>query len=115
MTDRKLELAFFEAQVLQKLQGCQNVLEFIDKFEDDKFFCIVTQLMDMDLAEYIKQHGELSEEKATKVFSQIAKGILACHEHSFIHRDLKPENILVKVDKQNQITDVCISDFGLSA
>jgi len=37
------------------------------------------------------------------------------HEYYYIHYDIKPDNILVKKDKNGNIIDLTLSDFGLTA
>ena len=67
-------------------------------FECQKYLCIVVQLMDINLMEYIDLHGSLSEYEARTVFVKLAEAVQYCHENNIIHRDLKPENILLKLD-----------------
>jgi len=52
----------------------------------------------------------LSNERATQVIAQAARGVHAAHEAGLLHRDLKPANILY-----DAATDrVLIADFGLA-
>ena len=44
----------------------------------------------------------------------IVEGVAYIHSMKIVHFDLKPDNILLNVDNQGYITDLRISDFGLS-
>ena len=70
--------------------------------------------MDMDLHDYIKAFGPLTEDKAKLVIKKLAEAVKHCHDNGIIHRDLKPNNILVKLDeKNNDISDIKLADFGI--
>lgn len=69
--------------------------------------------MTMDLFDYLYKYGPLEESLAKKVFRDICSAVKHCHSEGFIHRDIKLENILVKLDKQENIVGVYLSDFGL--
>ena len=56
----------------------------------------------------------MSETEAKKVFKIISNGVNHCHQRGIVHCDLKPENILINVDEGDNISEVCINDFGLS-
>ena len=103
----------YEHELLQKLKS-KYILEYIEHFEDKKFLCIVTTLMDTNLQEYVEKHGCLSEEQAKFVFANLTNAIDFCHKNKVIHRDIKPGNVLLKLDKNSNIIDVILSDFGQS-
>ena len=44
----------------------------------------------------------------------IAEGVSYIHSKKIVHFDLKLDNILANVNANGYITDLCISDFGLS-
>lgn len=44
----------------------------------------------------------------------IAEGVAYIHSMNIVHFDLKLDNILINLDTQDNITDLRISDFGLS-
>jgi len=70
--------------------------------------------MDIDLHDYICTFGPLSEDKAKFVINKLAEAVKHCHDNGVIHRDLKPDNILLKLDKNNEIVDIRLADFGIS-
>ena len=67
----------------------------------------------MDLHDYIKAFGPLPEDKAKLVIKKLAEAVKHCHDNGIIHRDLKPDNILLKLDKNNDILDIQLADFGI--
>lgn len=107
--------AIREGLVLKQLKGCNSIIEYIDMFENDKFVCIVTQLMDMTLQDYIEKYGPLSDEQAKLVYVRVAQAIHHCHNNAIIHGDVKTDNVLIKLGKNNDIEDVRLSDFNLSS
>ena len=72
---------------------------------------IVTELLEMDLFNYLYYHKKEPLNIATEnnLITGIANGVLYLHEMNVIHRDLKSENILLDKAKHPRI-----SDFGLS-
>jgi serine/threonine protein kinase len=60
------------------------------------------------LSELLK-NGPLPEEQVHSIAVQLARGLLAAHEHGVVHCDIKPSNICVKTDGS-----VKILDFGLA-
>jgi polo-like kinase 4 len=78
-----------------------NILELLDFFEDDKNVYIVSELCKKgELYSFMKKHlrRPLTENEASKIFSQIAHGLAFLHDSGIIHRDLKCSNILIKED-----------------
>ena len=70
--------------------------------------------MDKTLENYVNEYGRLSDEQAKFVFTCLSNGIEHCHEKNIIHGDIKPSNVLLKLDKDNEIVDCRLSDFGLA-
>lgn len=71
---------------------------FIFEKEDDKYVCMVMDLMAGSLYDVIKTEkysNGLPEEAAKKVEEQLYNSIHVLHSFDIIHTDIKPENILV--------------------
>ena len=62
-----------------------------------------------DLADYIRDHPNISVDFAFKILRQACEGIKAFHQRGIVHRDLKPENLLL-----GKNGDVKIGDFGIA-
>ena len=52
--------------------------------------------------------------KIRQIFKMIAEGVNYIHSMGLVHFDLKFDNILINVDTDGNITDLRISDFGLT-
>ncbi|OHS98337.1 CAMK family protein kinase [Tritrichomonas foetus] len=79
--------------------------------EDEKYFFIVMEYLENGtLLEYVNKNGPLSEDSASRVFSQLISVLDYLHNTmNIIHRDIKAENIMF--DKNMNIR---IIDFGFS-
>lgn len=63
----------------------------------------------MNLKDYIRKSGNLSQMQALSIALQVCDGLEAAHRQGVIHRDLKSQNILINTSNQ-----VKIIDFGLA-
>lgn len=94
-----------------------NILSLVDFIVDREEMIIVTELMQMNLINFInkkQKYKNLTESELKKIFMLIAQAIQHMHANDFIHRDLKPENILVKTEFGGSIRDLKVGDLGLS-
>lgn len=98
------------------LKHCKhpNVVQLHDVYSSRSELCLLFELLDMDLATYLKRMGPIAEGPnllgLRNATSQCLLGIDFCHSRSVLHRDLKPENVLV--DFGNQALK--LADFGLA-
>ena len=73
-----------------------NVVKLYRTFESRTHHFLVMELVKgMELFDYLINKGRLITNEALIIFSQVVKGIIACHERGVVHRDLKAENILI--------------------
>lgn len=102
----------FEVEVLRSLDH-PNILTVFEVYEDEKQFCIVTELCNGgELFDKIISVKRFSEETAANYMYQIMSAVLTCHERGIVHRDLKPENILFTSESQD--SPLKVIDFGTS-
>ncbi|CAF3646561.1 unnamed protein product [Rotaria socialis] len=98
-----------EIRVLKQLNGHPNII-FLREIIFDKrtgVLCLIFELMNMNLYEYIRGRQRiLPSETVCKFMYQLLKALEYIHRHSFFHRDVKPENILIKDDILK------LADFG---
>ena len=63
-----------------------------------------------DLAEVVKQRGQISVADACDYIRQAAEGLGHAHEQRLVHRDIKPHNLMLTAEGT-----VKILDFGLAS
>lgn len=100
-----------EIGVLQRLAH-PNIVRLMDAYAVPGSSVLVMELVDgIELFEFISKKGALPELDAKNIFSQIVKGICACHVQDIVHRDLKAENILLDVNGRVRIVDFEMATF----
>ena len=110
-----IDNAQIESRFLQKI-GSQDpdkhrIIKIVDSLFFRRHYLIVTEVLDINLYEYLKGRNYVGMEKELlrKVATQVLQGLKHLAEIKIIHCDLKPENILF-TDSDHQ--DVKIIDFG---
>eukprot|EP01025_Chloroclados_australasicus_P059335 TRINITY_DN749_c0_g1_i4.p1 TRINITY_DN749_c0_g1~~TRINITY_DN749_c0_g1_i4.p1 ORF type:complete len:321 (-),score=14.68 TRINITY_DN749_c0_g1_i4:4445-5407(-) len=68
---------------------------------------VMEYVQGLDLLEFVKQQGKLSEERTRIIFQKIVDALDHCHRNRIAHRDIKPDNILI-----GDNDDVRLIDFG---
>jgi dual specificity tyrosine-phosphorylation-regulated kinase 2/3/4 len=104
----------FELNLLRDLQGENNhVIKFLENFSFRSFFCIVMELVSIDLYTALRAQRFVGFRLSVVqiVARECAIALKFVHEHNVIHGDIKPENILF-TDSQRE--SVKIIDFGCS-
>ncbi|KAI8807632.1 kinase-like domain-containing protein [Cladochytrium replicatum] len=137
--DQDLGVVPMEVFALKNLRH-NNIIQFLDYFEDARYFYLVTELhgspwsstavptavplqncpqqqqhtikrrTSCDLFECIEQHTRFPEPLARHIFRQIVRALAHLHSLSIVHRDIKDENILVDASY-----NVKVIDFGSAA
>ena len=110
--------ALVEVNILQRLkewdpQRKHSVVNFDQEFYFRGHLCISTDLLGMNLYEFIKAHDFRGFSlKLIRRFTKQLLGTLALlHSHKVIHCDLKPENVLLAHPMHSEIK---VIDFGSS-
>lgn len=115
-TSKSGEFVSREFEVLDRLRGCENVVQLLNiyysKNDEGKVVQnLVFEFCHQNLEEVIqtaKEQKKLIPMESIKNFMrQILQGMTFVHQKGVCHRDLKPENILM-----NQKGVVKICDFG---
>ncbi|KAI1087374.1 hypothetical protein F5B19DRAFT_497461 [Rostrohypoxylon terebratum] len=102
-----------EVDVLERLRGCDHVLQLVDSWEESQCLYIQTEYceegsLDAFLA-FMGVKGRLDEFRIWKILLEIGKGLRNIHAAGYIHLDLKPANIFINFEGTLKI-----GDFGLT-
>ena len=98
---------------LQDPQKKHSVVDFDQSFYFRGHLCISTDLLGMNLYEFIKAHDfrGFSLKLIRRFTKQLLNSLILLHYHKVIHCDLKPENILLAHPVHSEIK---VIDFGSS-
>lgn len=104
-----------EALVLKRLQGIDQVCEFISCGKTGQVNYLVMTLLGPNLSELRKKcpHQKFTISTVLRLGVQIIKVIQSMHNSGFLHRDIKPSNFAMGNGAQDSKT-CFILDFGLS-
>ncbi|KAL1888694.1 serine/threonine protein kinase, CMGC, dual-specificity [Sporothrix stenoceras] len=110
--------ALVEVNILQKLRewdpkNKHSMVNFTHSFYFRGHLCISTELLDMNLYEFIKANSfRGSSLKLVRRFTkQMLSSLMLLKQHKVIHCDLKPENVLLRHPLH---TELKVIDFGSS-
>ncbi|XHG09778.1 hypothetical protein AWENTII_012819 [Aspergillus wentii] len=110
--------ALIEVNLLQKLKEwdphrCHSVVNFTQSFYFRGHLCISTELLGMNLYEFIKAHDfkGFSLKLIRRFTKQMLSTLILLQTKKVIHCDLKPENILLVHPMSSEIR---VIDFGSS-
>ncbi|KAL8815170.1 MAG: hypothetical protein Q9223_005669 [Gallowayella weberi] len=110
--------ALVEVDILQKLrdwdpQRKHSMVQFTQSFYFRGHLCISTELLGMNLYEFIKCHEfrGFSLKLIRRFAKQLLSSLVLLKSHKVIHCDLKPENILLAHPTRSEIK---VIDFGSS-
>lgn len=101
-----------EVAIMKSLKH-KNIVEFIDFFEEEKFFYVVLEFLEGgELFDRIVKKNFYNEKEARDVVKVILDGMKYCHDKGIAHRDMKPENLLLTSKEDDSF--VKIADFGFA-
>ncbi|KAI0134451.1 CMGC/DYRK/DYRK2 protein kinase [Xylariales sp. AK1849] len=110
--------ALVEVNILQKLRewdpkNKHSMVNFTHSFYFRGHLCISTELLDMNLYEFIKSNAfrGFSLKLIRRFTKQMLSSLCLLKQHKVIHCDLKPENILLRHPMHSEIK---VIDFGSS-
>ncbi|KAM0675367.1 hypothetical protein GVAV_001193 [Gurleya vavrai] len=103
-----------EIAIMKKMLPCENVVKYIDFFEDDeKANFVLEYLNGFNLQRewyerHVHKNKPMTFDEIKKIMLQIINGLMNLHKQNIYHVDLKPENIILTNEK------VFLIDFGCS-
>ncbi|KAG9242868.1 hypothetical protein BJ878DRAFT_148052 [Calycina marina] len=110
--------ALVEVNILQRLRewdpaNKHSMVNFTQSFYFRGHLCISTELLDMNLYEFIKSNSfrGFSLKIVRRFTKQLLSSLIILKQHKVIHCDLKPENILLTHPLHSEIK---VIDFGSS-
>ncbi|KAI1126356.1 hypothetical protein F5Y10DRAFT_214781 [Nemania abortiva] len=110
--------ALVEVNILKKLRewdpkNKHSMVNFTHSFYFRGHLCISTELLDMNLYEFIKSNSfrGFSLKLIRRFTKQMLSSLAILKQHKVIHCDLKPENILLRHPLHSEIK---VIDFGSS-
>jgi serine/threonine protein kinase len=103
---------FYQEAKNQALLDHPNIVQFIDFFEKDGQFFLVTQYVDgQDLRKLVKTRGQLKEQDALSILRDVLKGLEFAHTKGMINSNVKPSNILIDKSGIARITNFAIASL----
>lgn len=90
----------------------QPILELYEFFWDGCQLNLVTELLGMNLREWLSVQQTFSEEQAKTAAKSILTGLRRMSQMNVVHRDIKDENIMFRV--ADDLSSLKICDFGFA-
>lgn len=81
--------------------------------ENNRSYIAMECIDGSDLKSILKNEGRFSEDRALRIFSQLAAALQAVHNEGIIHRDVKPQNVLIR-NAATSSEQALLTDFGLA-
>lgn len=102
-----------EVAILQKCKGQAHILDFMDFYDEDRYYYLVTEeIKGGELFDRICDKVVYTEAEARDLIKILLNTLAFLHNKSIAHRDLKPENLLLKSKEDD--SDVVLADFGFA-
>lgn len=109
-----------EAQTVASLRHPNIVQVFDFGVQDDRHYMVMEYINGPDLAQYLREHGQLSLEAALPLIQEVASALDYAHELGLVHRDVKPSNVMLQRATGTHITQAShgyraiLTDFGVA-
>ncbi|RKP40011.1 kinase-like domain-containing protein, partial [Dimargaris cristalligena] len=109
----QIEIKLLEMLRRWDADNTHHVIHIVDQFNFRNHLCIVTELLSINLYEFIKGNNfqGFPIPLIRQFAMQLLQSLLLLYRHKVIHCDLKPENILLQNPNQSMIK---VIDFGSS-
>ncbi len=104
-----------EVETVKRLKQ-PNIVQLIGYGEEQgHLFYSMEYVQGVNLADFLKQNGNLTWERAIEIGIEICAALKHAHDMGIIHRDLKPANVMLNESGQVKLTDFGIAKlFGSS-
>jgi serine/threonine protein kinase len=110
-----------EARAIAKLNH-PNILPLFDFGEEvvngtPLTFMVMPYCAEGSLAIWLQQRGEgnlLSPMDVAHFLHQAADALQHAHDNEIIHQDVKPQNFLIRSNRNAQLPDLMLADFGIA-
>jgi serine/threonine protein kinase len=96
-----------EINILKQLDN-EYIMKLYEEIDTPNYLYLVLEYINgIPLIDILRneKNGYLSQKRATKLMTQIIKGIIYLHDKNIYHRDIKLENILVMKNDSIKIID----------
>lgn len=88
------ETKYLKNEIVIKNLKHENIINYVQCWEDSKFLYIQMELCDGDLVDWLKKNKNNKQENL-KIAKQIISGVQYLHKKKLIHRDLKVDIIFL--------------------
>jgi eukaryotic-like serine/threonine-protein kinase len=87
-----------------------NIAGVYDFGEDsERHFMVMEMAPGRDLAQVLREEGQLSPDRVVRIGTQIAEALGHAHSAGLVHRDIKPANVIIGEQDKVKVTD-----FGIA-
>ncbi|MBE9033049.1 serine/threonine protein kinase, partial [filamentous cyanobacterium LEGE 11480] len=94
-----------EGQVLAKIKH-PNIVQVIEFFQESGMPCLVMEyIKGPTLSEYVRQHGNLPQDKAVEYFRALAQALHLVHQANLVHCDVHPGNVILQDERKPVLID----------
>ncbi|XP_075189505.1 uncharacterized protein LOC142286186 [Anomaloglossus baeobatrachus] len=112
-TERKVELAFLERDILT-FSDCPFVVSMLCSFPTNSHLCMVMEYVGGgDCKSLLSKRGYFSVPLARLYFAEAILALEYLHSYGIVHRDLKLENLLITSTGHIKVTDFGLSKLGV--
>jgi eukaryotic-like serine/threonine-protein kinase len=100
-----------------RLSQCSHphIVKVYDIFQEDGLWGMAMEYISgMNLKEYLRRKGKLSELEGLRYIRQIGEALICVHDRGFLHRDVKPQNIMLRSLSSDSLEEyeAVLIDFG---
>ncbi len=97
-----------ETEYMKLFSNVPGIVPIISCFmKEEKYYCVMPQLLGGTLREYREQRKKFSQEQCLKLLYPVILGLQTVHNAGVIHRDISPDNLLF-----DESGDLFLIDFG---